>query len=244
MSKALLVLIVSLLLFACSSDQKNKSYKSETLEVHQITDQVYQHVSFLDAGSFGMVGCNGMVVIDNNEAIVFDTPADEASTTELIDWIQSKLDCEIKAIVPTHFHTDCLAGLELFHQQDIPSYASARTITLAKAFNKPIPQNSFNSLTALPVGTTEVVIDFVGEGHTTDNIIGYFPDEQVMFGGCLVKEVDAGKGNLEDANVKAWPTTITRIKEEYPNTQIVIPGHGEPGGTELLDYTIQLFTTE
>ena len=86
-----------------------------------------------------------------------------------------------------------------------------------------------------------MVAEFAGEGHTKDNIIGYFPSENVMFGGCLIKEIRAGKGNLEDANVNDWSATVEKIKQEYPKTKIVIPGHGKYGGTELLDYTIKLF---
>ncbi len=62
-----------------------------------------------------------------------------------------------------------------------------------------------------------------------------------MFGGCLIKESGAGKGNLEDANTTDWSLTVTKLKEKYPTTKTVIPGHGKSGGTELLDYTIQLF---
>jgi len=244
MAKYLIVLTISSFLLGCNSEQKAVSYQSETLEIHQVADHVYWHLSFLNTESFGKVGCNGMVVVDQNEAIIFDTPTDDASTSELIDWVENELGCEIKAIIPTHFHADCLAGLNVFHQRNIPSYASERTIALAKTQGKTIPENPFTDLLTLPLGSTEVLIDFVGEGHTTDNVIGYFPSEKALFGGCLVKEVDAGKGNLEDANIGAWPVTISRLKAKYPDTQIVIPGHGQPGGTELLDYTIQLFTSE
>jgi len=31
------------------------------------------------------------------------------------------------------------------------------------------------------------------------------------------------------------------VKEKYPKVKTVIPGHGQTGGIELLDYTINLF---
>jgi metallo-beta-lactamase class B len=46
---------------------------------------------------------------------------------------------------------------------------------------------------------------------------------------------------LGDANIAQWSNTVERIKEQYPNIKIVIPGHGAIGGKDLLDYTIQLF---
>jgi metallo-beta-lactamase class B len=85
------------------------------------------------------------------------------------------------------------------------------------------------------------MVKYFGEGHTKDNVVGYFPSENILFGGCLIKELKATKGYLGDANIAQWPNTVERIKEQYPNIKIVIPGHGAIGGSELLDYTIKLF---
>ena len=112
---------------------------------------------------------------------------------------------------------------------------------MAKSRNFKVPQHGFDNLKEFKAGNKKVVAEFNGEGHTRDNIIGYFPSEKVMFGGCPIKEIDAGKGNLEDANINAWPATVRRIKEKYWDTAVVIPGHGKSGDTALLDFTIKLF---
>ena len=224
--------------------QNTPLYQSETLEIQKITDHVYQHISFLDTESFGKVPCNGMIVFDEGEAIIFDTPTDDATARELIDWVENNLKGKVTAVIPTHFHIDCLGGLDAFHQRGISSYASNKTIALAKANQAFVPHNGFDSLLELKVGDEPVVAAFTGEGHTRDNIVGYVPGEKVLFGGCLVKEVGAGKGNLEDANVQEWPLTMDTLKNKYPDVKIVIPGHGKPGGTELLDYTATLFSPE
>jgi metallo-beta-lactamase class B len=41
--------------------------------------------------------------------------------------------------------------------------------------------------------------------------------------------------------VNDWSKTVSKLKAKYPDTQIIIPGHGKSGGTALLDYTIKLF---
>jgi metallo-beta-lactamase class B len=56
----------------------------------------------------------------------------------------------------------------------------------------------------------------------------------------FAEELEAGKGYLGDANVSAWSNTVERVKKEYPDVKIVIPGHGEYGDGKVLDYTIQL----
>ncbi|MFN2336454.1 MAG: hypothetical protein ABR560_05740 [Bacteroidales bacterium] len=51
-------------------------------------------------------------------------------------------------------------------------------------------------------------------------------------------------GNLSDAVVKDWDLTIERLLYHYPEVEIVVPGHGYPGGTELLHHTIALIENE
>ncbi|KAA5545054.1 subclass B1 metallo-beta-lactamase [Adhaeribacter rhizoryzae] len=237
-------LIISLILFACNGTKQTpdaQNYQSEILTIQQVSDHVYQHTSYLVTESFGKVTCNGMIVFSKNEAIIFDTPTDNNAAAELISWVEDTLHGKVKAIIATHFHADCLGGLEAFHKRKIPSYANNLTIQLAGLNNLVVPQNGFNNLLQLEVVDKKVLAQFWGEGHTKDNVIGYFPEEEVLFGGCLIKEMGAEKGNLADANVQAWPKPITKLKDQYPDARIVIPGHGKPGGTELLDYTIKLF---
>ncbi len=40
-----------------------------------------------------------------------------------------------------------------------------------------------------------------------------------MFGGCLIKEEGAGKGNLAEANVEEWPNTVRKVKMKYPEVK-------------------------
>jgi metallo-beta-lactamase class B len=93
----------------------------------------------------------------------------------------------------------------------------------------------------LLVGGKEVQLRFFGEGHTRDNVVAYFPSEQILFGGCLIKEIDASKGFLGDANVGAWSATVEKIQSAYPDVKHVVPGHGAVGDAKLLEYTRQLF---
>lgn len=216
-------------------------YKSADLVVTQIAGNAFIHTSFLQTQDFGNVPCNGLVVRDNNEAIVFDTPTNDTSSAALIKWITETIHCRINAIIPTHFHNDCLAGLKTFEDHHIPSYANFKTIELAKENKFPVPQNGFKDSVIIPVGNKNIIAKFFGEGHTKDNIVGYFPAENIMFGGCLIKELDAGKGFLGDANIASWSATVEKVKMEYPNVKIVVPGHGEYGDKKLLDYTINLF---
>jgi metallo-beta-lactamase class B len=246
LNQSLLFLTIILFLNSCDAkkteiNSANIIYQSENLMITQLTAHVYKHTSFLNSESFGKVECNGMIVTDKGEAIVFDTPTDNKSSKELINWIKQKLNSKIKAVIPTHFHEDCVGGLKEFDKNNIPSYANFKTIEYAKARKFSVPTNEFKDSLTLNVGTKKVNATYFGEGHTKDNIVGYFPAEDVMFGGCLIKELKAGKGNLADANVKVWSETVESVRNQYPDVKIVIPGHGKIGNKDLLDYTINLF---
>lgn len=244
--KNLLIFLFSLTTLYCSAQNKDafKSkvvYKSADLIITQISNNSFVHTSFIQTNDFGNVPCNGLFVKNNNEVIVFDTPTNDKSSTALIKWIKEKLHSKINAVIPTHFHDDCLGGLQAFHNHKIPSYAYTKTIELAKENKLVVPQNAFTDSLILNVGNEKTITKFFGEGHTKDNVVGYFPFENIMFGGCLIKELNANKGYLGDANITAWSNTVEKVKKEYPYVKIVVPGHGEFGNKKLLDYTIKLF---
>lgn len=249
MIKTLLTIAISITLLNCSAQKRNtlkakEVYKSNVLIVTQIAKNSFVHTSYKQTNDFGYVPCNGLIVRNSNETIIFDTPTNDTGSAELIKWVRETLHCKINAVIPTHFHDDCLGGLKAFDENSIPSYAYFKTIELAKEKNEVAPKNSFSDSLVLKVGNTSIIAKFCGEGHTKDNIVGYFPSENVLFGGCLIKELDAGKGYLGDANVADWPATVEKVKKEFPNAKTVVPGHGGHGNKKLLDYTIKLFKAQ
>lgn len=235
-----LLFIVSLSSFSFTQ-QTPKIYYSETLQIEQIAPNTFVHISYLNTDDFGKVACNGMIVINEGEALVFDTPANDEASLELINWLEKEREVKVTGVVATHFHWDCLGGLNEFHTKGIPSYASDKTIELAKSEGYPIPENGFKKKLNLKAGNLQVINQFLGEGHTKDNFVAYVPSDRVLFGGCMIKELGAGNGNLEDANVSGWSATVRKVKSTFPESIIVIPGHGKIGGTELLNYTVRMF---
>lgn len=241
MIKSLTVAIYSLSFLVCFGQVV---HQSEDMMIEKIANNVYKHTSYLETESWGKVECNGMVVMHETQAIIFDTPVSDIATNILIDWVSGEMSCTIIGVVPTHFHEDCIAGLQEFHAREIPSYASIRTIELAKEKGLEVPQNGFEDRISLFIDGEEVILAYHGAGHTNDNIIGYYPAAEAMFGGCLVKANKASKGFLGDADTLQWSNTVEVILEKYPYVKHIVPGHGAHGGKELLEYTIQLFRDE
>jgi metallo-beta-lactamase class B len=241
------IAIVFFIALNCAPHKKDafshkETFTSDILVVTQVAPNAFVHTTFLQTNDFGYVPCNGLIVRNGNEAFVFDTPTTDAGSEALLKWIADSLQCEVKGVIPTHFHDDCLGGLAAFHAKGIPSYASEKTLPLAQSDSvAALPQQTFRENIRIPVGKTFVSAAYFGEGHTRDNVVGYFPDEHVLFGGCMVKEIDASKGYLGDANVGEWSATVEKVKAAYPEAKVVVPGHGASGTAALLDYTIGLF---
>lgn len=240
-----LVLLVSCLVLTVSCKKEievEEVYSSETLTIKKIAENSYVHVSYLDTETYGKVPCNGAIFTAGNEAIVFETPVDDEVSNELIEFIEKDLDLSLGTVVVSHFHKDAMGGLKAFHQAGAASFANQQTIAMVKASEGEVPKYGIATSFEHWIGDQRMLSFFVGEGHTTDNIVGYFPTDKVLFGGCLIKAIGSGKGNLEDANPEAWSQTVEDLKALTSEAEIVIPGHGKVGNLELLEYTIQLFS--
>lgn len=242
MKNYLLLILCTCTLIA--SAQSPTIYTTATLEIDSIAPGTYVHRTYLSTKEWGKVACNGAVYVNKGESVVFDTPATDSVTVELISWIKARTHSRIKAIVVNHSHDDCLGGLAVFHKAGIPSYSSKRTQTFARndTVNKPVvPQHGFTKELELKIGGTSIINYYPGEGHTRDNIVSYIPATKVLFGGCITKALGSGKGNLAEANVNTWAESVGKVKQKFPNAVIIIPGHGAYGHRSLLDYTIKMF---
>ena len=84
----------------------------------------------------------------------------------------------------------------------------------------------------------------MGPGHTADNIVTWIPDERVLFGGCLVRSASARTlGYTKEADLERWPSTLESLMAEFGTARLIVPGHGSPGGLELLEHTLELLRT-
>lgn len=239
------LMLISLIsvLSACQRPEKPATVlkTSGDIKFDSIAPNVWIHRSYLNTESFGKVECNGLIYVDDKDAVIIDTPVDDSTSQELINWVSQKLNAKIKALVTTHFHEDCIGGINIFHANKIPSYAYHKTIELAKEKGITPPKTGFQQELIIHLEDNYIQCSYLGAGHTQDNIVVYLPNEKVLFGGCLIKELNANKGYLGDADTLAWSSTIRKVKEQFPDANIIVPGHGQHGDRSLLDYTEKLF---
>jgi metallo-beta-lactamase class B len=173
--------------------------------------------------------------------MMIDLPWTDAQAEVLFNWVAREEKAAIQKVVPTHFHIDCAGGLAEAHRRGAESFALEKTVELLKKDNKPVPKNWFTERMSLGCGDMRVELAFLGGGHTIDNIVAWIPAKKILFAGCLVKSLNAKNiGNIEDADFISYPETLKKVRERYSEAKIVVPGHGQPGGLDLIDHTINL----
>lgn len=240
-SKLLTTFAIILLLVINSSSQTKSISINEDIQLVPITNSLYAHVTWINSEKWGRFSNNGAVYINNGKAFLIDTPMDSLQTVQLVTFLRDSMQTEVTHFIPGHYHDDCIAGLPYLHSLGVLSIANNLTIKKCEELNLEQPQTGFNDSINIDFEETQVNVYYMGGGHTVDNVVVYFNDEKVLFGGCFVKANSAGSlGNLKDATVDKWPVSIQKTIEKFSEVEKVIPGHGSIEGPEQLHHTLEL----
>jgi metallo-beta-lactamase class B len=79
---------------------------------------------------------------------------------------------------------------------------------------------------------------YLGPSHAPDDIFVYFPEEKVLYAGCILKEQ---LGNLALADLDEYPRTLRKLKALKLGYTTIIAGHWSPiHGPELVDQYLRL----
>jgi len=214
---------------------------SEDVTVTKLADGVWLHTSYFDIQGYRRVPANGLIVVEGSCAMMIDLPWTDEQAGVLFDWIGREQGAMIETVVPTHSHIDCAGGLAEAHRRNANSFALDKTAEILKRTDKSVPKNWFSRRLSLSCGQTRVELAYFGAGHTVDNITAWIPEKKILFAGCMIKSQNTQNlGNTKEADLDKWPKTLKKVKQAYPQAKIVIPGHGQYGGTGLIDHTIEL----
>lgn len=214
---------------------------AQGLKITHLVGDCYVYTTWMDYGG-SPFPANGMYVLTTSGAVLLDTPWDTTQTQPLIDLIAERHHMTVALAIATHSHADRTGGFDQLKRRGIPTYASAQTRDRCIETNEPLPQHVFLRDTSLTIGGLRMDWHYPGPGHTSDNIVVWLPGERILYGGCLVKSVEAGGlGNISDADLAAWPSTMESLLRDYPQVRWVIPGHQAwVPGTKALKHTLKL----
>ena len=139
----------------------------------------------------------------------------------------------------TSWGTNCLAlagrdGTLVVDPLIAPAQARVVEVALAPLFADAAPYaptETFDSSRTIDLGDVGAEVRHLGPGHTPGDAVVIFPSERVAATGDLV--FHGFHFNYEEADVGALPARLDALRA-LPVERFV-PGHGEPGGREILD---------
>jgi metallo-beta-lactamase class B len=195
--------------------------------------------TFDSRSRYGWVPCNGLIIAGDPGPIIVDTGNSREQGELLLQLAERVAGHPAAHAIATHFHNDRTGGIEAMRAADVPVYAHPYSVGLAQAYDQPVP-SPVRGLEKDAVTIGPVELFYPGAGHARDNITVWHAESGVLFGGCLLRATtDQGIGSVADADVAAYPATIARLIERYPQRRITVPGHGSAAG-DALEWTRQI----
>ncbi len=250
----------------CQGDQRRGQIEiNEDLYCTRIEDSVYIFVHYFPTASNGM-----FILLSDSEGLLIDTPCETTGTEALLGWVYENFgDIRLTAIV-TGFHQDNLGGDEALLSRNIPVYGADLTAELVKEKGAELKSvilssvsseeyrryyDSYMKLNLMPPDRTFPIkeglelkfgdetfeVYFPGESHTIDNTVVYLHRRKMLFGGCMIKGMEFDNpGFTGYANMVEWPVSVEKVMNRFADCRVVVPGHGEVGGQELLPHMIKV----
>ncbi|RRB02670.1 subclass B1 metallo-beta-lactamase [Larkinella rosea] len=214
------------------------------LQVTPLNDRVLVHTTY------GMyqnesVPSNGLIIKTDDGVVLVDTGWDTDGNTDnsrqLLQWVADNLRQPVRLCIVTHAHGDRVGGIREMRKAGIRVVSTPLTAQNSVKQGYDAPDAILPNDTTFTIGKEPIRCYFPGEGHTSDNIVVWLPNQRILHGGCFVKSVAAfGMGFLGDANLKEWGNSIRRVKKQFGTAKTVVPGHEEWSDTRSLDHTLRL----
>lgn len=236
MMRKLITTIVFLFFLTISFAQTADS----SLKITHLSGDFYVYITYnLYKGN--RIPANGMYLVTNDGVVMFDTPWDTTQFQPLLDSIMMKHNKKVIICIATHFHDDRTGGLEYYRQQGIKTYTTKQTDELSKERAKKRAEFLIYKDSTFTVGQYSFQTYFPGGGHTADNIVIWLEKEKILYGGCLIKSVEADDlGNMGDASVEDYATSVQHVQEKCKDPRFIIPGHDDWTNIKSLEHTLKM----
>jgi metallo-beta-lactamase class B len=210
------------------------------LKIKHLTGDFYIYTTY-NTYQESKLPANGMYLLTNNDVVLFDTPWDTTQFQPLLDSIKQKHNKNVSMCIATHWHSDRTEGLEYYKKQGIKTYTTKLTDELSKKNDKKRAEYLIEKDTLFNIGQHTFETYYPGQGHTADNIVIWFNNEKILYGGCLIKGADAENlGYLGDANKTEYYSTLKNVEKKFLNPKFIIISHSEWGNLNSLKHSIKL----
>lgn len=208
------------------------------LRVRELGAGYWLHVSFDARG----IDANGMIARVEDGLLLVDTTWNDDQAGRLVAWAEKELKAPVRRAIVTHAHNDRSGGTAALIRRRISVMALDLTVAWMRAAGSAaLPEVLMKAGPAAHGGGPGFEAFYPGPGHSRDNIVVWFPQPRIVFGGCFAKAADAPNiGNVADADLVSWPKAVAAVRARYPGAAVVVPGHGPVGGVAAFDRTLEL----
>ncbi len=228
--------LILLLLYCSVMAQQNVS---APVSLNRAGEDIYE----IKGGS----GANGGVFIGESGVLLIDAKMNQESVNQTIQEIRKLTDKPIRFMVNTHSDGDHVTGNRFFpesvvfvaHENCRKEFFHPGRNGQPTSWNDPelaafIPSVTFTVRMDLYVDSRKTELWYFGKGHTTGDIVVYFPHEQVAFIGDQIFEgrpqlIHSYKGGNSFEHVKTLEKMLGTLDAEK-----FYSGHGEAMGRDKI----------
>jgi metallo-beta-lactamase class B len=212
----------------------------DKLEISHLTGDFYLYKTY-NFYKGNRIPANGMYLVTDGGVVMIDSPWDTTQYQPLLDSIKVRHNKNVVLCIASHFHEDRTGGLEYYRKQGIKTYTTRKTDALSAKRGMKRAEFLIDKDTVFTLGQYSFQTYYPGQGHAPDNIVVWFEKEKILYGGCLIKSVaDTTLGNLGDANVNEYATTVKNVREKCRNPKFIIPGHNDWTDIKSLEHTLSM----
>lgn len=235
MRSVLLLLVISAISGSTYSQQTKPAFT-----ISPLADNIYVFTTYGEYNGTP-IPSNSIYVVTEKGIVMIDAPWDTTQATPLVDSIEKRHHSKVLLCIATHFHADKNASFDVLKRHGIETWSSVQTYRLSVEKKEKLADHRFSKDTVFRYGSYSFNAYYPGEGHTKDNIVIWIDKAKVLHGGCFIKSMESTNlGNIADANVKEWKTSLQKLQKKFPDHLFVIPGHGSWTDNRAIEHTISL----
>lgn len=213
---------------------------AQKLKITPLTGDFYIYTTY-NQYEGSEVPAHGMYLVTDEGVVMFDTPWDTTRFQPLLDSIRLRHDKKVILCFATHWHSDKTAGLEYYRQQGIKTYTTVQTDELSRKNGKKRAEFLLTKDSLFRAGQYSFETYYPGPGHTEDNIVIWFQQERILYGGCLIKGADdENLGYLGDGNRKAYAATLKKLRKRFRKPAHIIIAHSDWNNLNSLKHSIKM----
>lgn len=229
-----LTFVATLLLLSGFSQAQNREIIPVTLD--RISENLYQ--------IYGGRGASGGMYIGDKEVLIIDSKMDKASVEGIYKAVKEVTDKPITMLINTHSDGDHINGNQFFPESvKIIAHENCRQEFFHEQRNGSpsnwlkddmisyVPQITFTNTMTIYLGSKQVELYYFGVGHTTGDIVVFFPEEKTAFIGDQVfwgrpQLIHSYKGGNSFEHVKTTEKLLSLDAQKFCS------GHADIKGRE------------